>query len=426
MKIRFLVYFFTILFLPLKAQPPVYEDWFDDQSMRVDFLLAGDHEETHVFLHDIHHESGWAGSRKNLLFPFYYGKYFMVIRDSATEKEIFSQGFNTLFGEWQTTMEAQRTKRSFEQSFVFPRPISPFLIELYKRESMDQSNLLFQSYIAPSSYLIENRRPVAYETAEIQISGDPSSHVDLVYIAEGYTQKEQEVFLQDVKRFNAYLFRMQPYSERMEDFNVRVVMPFSEDSGPDIPGEDIWNKTILDASFYTFGSERYLTSSSYWKIRDVASSVPYDHIIVLVNSPKYGGGGIFNHYSVFSSGHQNSPEVFVHELGHGFAGLGDEYYSSSVAYSEFYKLDKEPLVPNLTTLVDFDSKWKDMLDQDIPVPTPANAEYAGKTGVFEGGGYSAKGIYRPANNCRMKSNTAEGFCPVCREAIGKMIDYYLE
>ena len=189
--------------------------------------------------------------------------------------------------------------------------------------------------------------------------------------------------------------------------------------------EKIYVNTALNSSFYTFDIDRYLTTRDIKSVNDYAAVVPHDNIIVLINSTRYGGGGVYNYYSGTTSGHQLSPKVFIHEFGHGFAGLADEYYSSAVAYDEFYPLNVEPWEPNITTMVNFESKWKKMIAKDTPVPTPAEEKYINVTGVFEGGGYSAKGIFRPETDCRMKSNGPKGFCSVCRNAIKEMIEFYI-
>jgi hypothetical protein len=106
--------------------------------------------------------------------------------------------------------------------------------------------------------------------------------------------------------------------------------------------------------------------------------------------------------------------------------LADEYYTSDVAYQDFYSLDVEPLDPNLTTLVDFDSKWKDMVENGTPIPTANTEKYEDVLGAFEGGGYVEKGIYRPKQDCTMKSIVVDNFCPVCKRAIVQMIDFYTE
>jgi hypothetical protein len=233
-------------------------------------------------------------------------------------------------------------------------------------------------------------------------------------------------FKNDILRLTDSLFRVKPFSEYKAKFNIYAVLAPSAEAGADVPGMGIWVNTLVNSSFYTFDEDRYLTTLDYWKVRDVAALAPYDQIYVLVNTSKYGGGGVYNHYNLTSADNSLSPQVFIHEFGHGFAGLGDEYYTSSVAYSDFYPTDVEPWEPNLTTLVNFDTKWKSMLDPGTPVPTPAQAPYLRSAGVFEGGGYVAKGVYRSAVDCRMKSNVPDNFCRVCENAIEKMILFLTE
>jgi hypothetical protein len=182
----------------------------------------------------------------------------------------------------------------------------------------------------------------------------------------------------------------------------------------------------VNSSFYTFDIDRYLTTQDIKAVNDYAATVPHDYIIILINSTKYGGGGVYNYYVGTTTGHKLSPKVFIHEFGHGFAGLADEYYSSSVAYNEFYPLNVEPWEPNLTTMVNFESKWKKMIGKDTPQPTPAEEKYENVTGLFEGGGYAAKGIFRPEMDCRMKSNGSKGYCSVCRAAIKETIEFYIK
>ena len=214
------------------------------------------------------------------------------------------------------------------------------------------------------------------------------------------------------------------FKENKNKFNVLAIEAISEESGTDFPGENIWKNTVVNSNFYTFNSDRYLTTSDIKSMRNIASLVPYDNIIVLVNSKTYGGGGIYNFFSVVSSDNMFSEYVNVHEFGHAFAGLGDEYYDSDVAVENYYSFEKEPWEPNISNLKNFATKWKDLIEKDIPVPTPATEKYFKKVGAFEGAGYSAKGLYRPAYDCTMKSVSVNNFCPVCKRAIQQMIDYY--
>jgi len=272
--------------------------------------------------------------------------------------------------------------------------------------------------------MLEQRQP--FLTTDIHVGGPASSCLDLAIVAEGYALHEMEKFLRDAHRFADYLFATRPYNEYRDHINIRAVHSISAESGTDFPHEGIWKRTLMNSRFFTFGSERYLTTDDYHSLMDVAANVPWDQVLVLVNSKEYGGGGIYNHYLVCTSDHSLSDFVFVHELGHSLAGLADEYYTSSTAYESFYDLRLEPWEPNITTLVDFGSKWQDLILDGTPVPTPDKADYARVTGVFEGAGYAEKGIYRPFQDCTMKSASMDNFCPVCLRAIRRMMESYTE
>lgn len=224
----------------------------------------------------------------------------------------------------------------------------------------------------------------------------------------------------------AYMLSVKPYSDYADRFNFYTVESPSVSSGVEIPGKDIYVNTSINSSFYTFDMDRYLTSADTWGMYDIAANAPCDAIIVLDNSTRYGGGGFYNHYCQSTVDHSLSNIVCVHEFGHSFGGLADEYYMSEITYSDFYNLKVEPWEPNITTNVDFDRKWKQMIPGGTPVPTPREAIYKEVVGMFEGGGYVSKGVYSPMMDCRMKSNEATGYCPVCREALVKRIKFYSE
>jgi hypothetical protein len=235
-----------------------------------------------------------------------------------------------------------------------------------------------------------------------------------------------DMFRNDCKKFADYLFNSDPYKQNKDKFNIWGVEAPSLESGTDIPANNIWKKTILNTTFYTFNLDRYCMTSDNKSVRDLAANAPYDQIYILINTDKYGGGSIYNFYSACIHKNKYEEYIFTHEFGHGFASLADEYYTSDVAYKDFYDLTVEPTDPNLTTLVNFESKWKNLVDKNTPVPTPVSPEYKDKIGAFEGGGYVAKGIYRPKQDCTMKSISVNNFCPVCKDAIIKMIDFYAE
>ncbi len=403
-----------------------YGDFFTDERMRVDLVFAGDHNTTEVYLEKIKAEPQWGGTRTNLVDTLDLGDFQYRIFDALTGNLIFTRGISTLFEEWQTTNEAQFTKKYLTKVLVFPYPKNKILLELHRRNDENIFEKCFELNINPADLYIERGLKFNFETRKIQDNGDPASCVDLLFVSEGYTKDQVDSFYRDVKWLSDYIFSFEPFSQYKGKFNIWTVASVSPESGTDFPGEGVWKNTLMNFNFYTFGLDRYLTTYDYRTVCDVAAPAPYDQIIVLINVDRYGGGGMYNNYCGGSNGGHTPEEVLIHEFGHGFAGLGDEYFSSEVAYNEYSKLTVEPWEPNLTTLVNFGSKWKDMLDPGTPVPTPVEDKYLDKPGVFEGGGYVSKGVYRPAYDCRMKSNDAEGFCEVCRRAIIRTILYYIE
>lgn len=401
-----------------------FDEYFTDGALRIDYFHTGNDTLEIYSIDELYAEPFWAGSKINLSDSFNYGKYKFVVKDEKSGTEIFSRTYSTLFSEWLTTEESGYTTKSFSETVVLPFPKNKVIVEFFSRDKKNILNKKFEYKIDPANYFIRRDRPLTFPFVKILENGIPSEKVDVVLIPDGYTKADSIKFLKDCERFSKYLFGSSPFKENKDRFNIYAVLAWSEESGTDIPAQNIWKNTIANSSFYTFDVDRYLMIYDNKTLRHLASNAPYDQIYVLVNTSKYGGGSIYNHYSVCVSDNPNSEYIFVHEFGHGFASLGDEYYTSEVAYSEFYPLDVEPLDPNLTTLVDFESKWKDLIQEGVPIPTPNSIDYQNKTGVFEGGGYSAKGVFRPAYDCTMKSISIDNFCPVCKRAIQQMIDFY--
>jgi len=422
MKIK-LILLFTFLIVTVNAQNH-FNKHFTDKVLRFDFMLSGNYLETKVYPVEMREEPFYGGSKSNLIDQFGYGNFKYEIYDAGNNELIYSRGFCTLFQEWQTTAEAKKISRSFYEVATMPYPRNKVKFVLSIREKNGSFSELYTAEIDPEDYFIRKEKPVEASVTKMHDSGQPDKCVDFVFIAEGYKKEEMDKFRHDVQKMSDALFREPPFDEFKNKINIWAVEAISEETGTDIPGERIYRNTALNASFYTFDLDRYLTTQDIKSVNDYAALAPHDNIIVLINSAMYGGGGVYNYYSGTTTDHPYSLKVFIHELGHGFAGLADEYYSSEVAYEDFYPLDVEPWEPNITTMVDFGSKWKDMISPGTPVPTPAEEKWINTTGVFEGGGYSAKGIYRPEIECRMKSNTPKGFCSVCRMAIKNMIAFY--
>lgn len=401
-----------------------FNDYFFDITLRLDYHHTGNHSEDFYSFDELIEEPYWAGSKVNLLDRFDFGNYKFIVIDEVSGIQLYSRTYSTLFAEWQTTDEAKETYRTFSETVVFPFPKKNVIVEFYGRDK--QNNLIkkFEYKIDPNNYFIKKERPMKYETMKVLYKGDPAIKVDVAFIPEGYTEDEMELFKSDCEKFAGYFFNASPFRENKDNFNIWAVLAPSKESGTDIPADNIWRNTLLNSNFYTFDLERYLMTSDNKTMRHVASNVPYDQIYIIVNSSKYGGGAIYNHYSVCVNNNIHEEYVFTHEFGHGFAFLADEYYTSDVAYNDYYPLDVEPLERNITTLVDFSSKWSDLVEVDTPVPTPATKEFKDKVGAFEGGGYAAEGVYRPMQDCSMKSIAVDNFCPVCKNAIQDMIDFY--
>jgi len=403
-----------------------FDDYFLDKTLRIDYYHAGNHETENYYFDDERIEPYWAGSHVNLIDTFYYGQNYVKVIDSLTGNLIYTRGYSTLFGEWQTTDEANKVQRALTETVVVPLPKLAAVIEIFSRNDKGILEKRFNYNYDPSSYFISTERRMEYPVFDVFISGEAKNKVDIVILPEGYSESELGLFISDCEKFTEILFSFKPYSAYRDKFNIRGVLAPSPGSGSDIPADSVWTKTLLNTTFYTFNSERYCMTFDNKSVRDLASNAPYDQIYILVNSKKYGGGAIYNYYSVSVNSNLHASKIFVHEFGHGFAGLGDEYYNSEVAYSEFYPTDVEPWEPNLTTLVNFNGKWQKYIGKNVPVPTPSDNKYIDNIGVFEGGGYAAKDVYRPAYDCLMNTFNGNDFCEVCRKAIEKMILFYSE
>ena len=399
-----------------------FDTFFVKKSLRIDFALTGNATTQQAAIQQLREEPVWGGPVKNLEDPFNYGGYYVNVYDAESGKKIYSRGFNTLFEEWRTTDQAKSETQAWNNSVSVPFPKKPVQIEICARDKADMNfHPLLKQLVDPKSIFIDRSPLKKNKVVEIQSNGDSSNKADLVFLAEGYTEAEMDKFEADAKRFTKTLFDTPPFGKYKADFNVWAVCVPSQESGMDVSGDGVWKNTALNSGYYTFGIDRYLTSQDLKPIRDAVWDVPCDAIFILVNSDTYGGGGMYNFYAMSTANNELTSVVFVHEFGHSFAGLADEYFQSEVAYNDFYNLKYEPWEPNITTLVDFDKKWKDLLPKNTPVPTPLDDKFKDKTGVFEGGGYLSKGIYRPMDNCMMRNY--HPFCPACQRGITQMINF---
>ncbi len=417
--------FFLLAFLPMTVWAQ-FDRYFTEASLRVDYCLTGNHNATTYSLKELIREPYWSGSKTNLVDNMEYGSYQVKVYEAGTEHLLFSKGYQNLYGEWQTTDEAKKITKSFEESVIVPFPKVKIDIVLLHKTWEGELLEGMRLTVSPDDYFIRDYNNLNLPVYEAWIGNkDVAKAVDIVILPEGYTQAEMGKFIKDCDFFVESLFQYAPYDRYRESFNIRGLLVPSAESGCTMPGDRIYKNTAMRFSFWTFDSERYCMSTDNRDIRDLAGQVPYDQIYVLVNTEKYGGGGIYNFYCSSSSSNDFSSDVIIHEFGHGFAGLADEYYYGGT-YEDMYNNDLEPWEPNITTLVNFDAKWKDMMDKATPVPTPREKKYETTIGVFEGGGYEAEGIFSPHMDCLMKTFNGDKFCPVCQRAIERMILYYSE
>lgn len=428
----------------ITVQAQVFDECFENRTLRLDYIFAGDKHGQEVFFEQAYVTPQWAG-RRNLENPPLAGNGQIVMLRPGTGEVLYKHTFSTLFQEWLATEEARHVRRAFQASFNLPFPRQQVDVEVTLFDFHHNPVATLCHAIDPQDILIhpqgDNGIPYRYVwTGAGGSVPDLEGCVDLAILAEGYTEAQMEKFYVDCQRVVDALFFHEPFSSLKERFNVVAVASPSLDSGASIPHAGQWRRTPAGTHYDTFYSDRYLMSQQMHHIYDLLSGVPFEHVIVLVNSDTYGGGGIYNQIMVSTSDHPTFRQVFVHEFGHAYAGLGDEYAYTNDPES-MYPNDTEPWEPNLTTLVDFKSKWADMVPEGTPIPTPSvelpdyrhirtseeqcqlNAATQ-RVGVFEGGGYQSHGVYRPAQECRMKINEVEDFCPVCSRAIRRITEFY--
>ena len=411
--------------VPAAQEQLNFGDYFLDETMRIDLHLSGNSSEQTITLDKIFRQGPWAGNPSKLLDPFNNGIYYIKVYDIASNRLIFSRGFSCIFNEYRTTDPAiAGSKRTFHESALIPFPKRSILLVL---ESRDRQNLLHPTLtikIDPGHNSIikedANENDRIYQALK---NGAPHDKVDVLFLAEGYQAVEWDKFKGDVDRFVEVLFSIEPYQSRKDNFNASGVFRPSADSDVDHPTQRRYSNTVLDASFNSLETPRYMLPNNNPVMRDIAAAVPYDAIMIIANTSRYGGGGIYNDYAIFAADNARSVATCPHEFGHSFGGLADEYFSSQVAYNNLYPKGVEPIEPNITALLDpANPKWKRWLEKGIAVPTIYSEELAGKIGVFEGGGYAVEGLYRPMNNCLMRSGDL--YCKVCEERLRRVIDHF--
>jgi hypothetical protein len=469
-----LLFLILILAVPAFGADSGFEARFTGRTLRCDYFHSGIAREEHVSLDKLRLEGDWPGSRVHLRDDTNLGKYFFEVIDPATNQAIWSRGFSSIYGEWETTGEAAAgTWRTFHESMRFPEPRGKVQLVIKKRAADGGFREIFSTAADPTSRFVDRSLVAAAgKVWTVFESGPPAVKVDLLVLGDGYTAGQMEKFHADVRRLTGALFATEPYKSHRSDFNVRAIDLPSEASGVTDPRTHTWRKSPLGLAYNAFDSERYMLTFADEAVHEAAAQAPYDTLILLANSRKYGGGGIFNLWNTAAVDSAESAYVVVHEFGHSFAGLADEYYTSQVAYEKFNPAGSDPWEPNVTALLDPQRlKWGDLVAAGTPIPTPWNQEaydklvlgyeairhelreknapeeqmealfqevrekttpmlhaekYFGKTGAFQGANYEAKGMYRPELDCIMFSRNPKSFCSVCERAIERVIRMYAE
>src|SRR6266550_421961 len=439
------------------------------RTIRVDYYHTGNAQQEWFSLDRTMLEPlDWPGNPAKAIDESGLGNYLFEVREKQSGKLVYSRGFNSAFAEWRDTEEALRANRTFSESLRFPSPAFPVEVSLKARKGGNFQEV-WKTVVDPKDKFVDRSRPVSPGALiELQKMGDPATKVDLLVMGDGYTAAERDKFEKDARRFLEKLFSTSPFREHQKDFNVWGLCPAAAESGIARPSSGIYRRSPLGATYDTFDTERYVLTTENRSLRDVASFAPYEFIEILVNGKTYGGGGIFNLYATVAADSVWSSYVFVHEFGHHFAGLADEYYTSQVAYAPASGRI-EPWEPNVTALLNpANLKWKDLVTSGTPVPTPwrkqdfenyeraiqeqrrqirehnrpesemdalfreerkkedellAADKYSHNVGAFEGANYEAHGYYRPQENCIMFTRH-DSFCAVCRRAIERIIAMY--
>jgi len=422
MKKTILLFMAILCSMLLQAQR--FEDFFEDKTLRIDYNFAGNAHQQEIAVDQLNVSPHWYGKRQRLAELPLEGNGQITVRSHKTGQVIYRHSFSTLFQEWLSYPEAQSVRKSFENVFLVPMPKDTIDVTLDLRNNRREVMASLTHQVVPTDILIRRigeKDVTPYET--IQEAKDSQHCIHVAYLAEGYQQDEMSTFIDDVHVAMEALFEHEPFKSLRDRFHIVAVKAPSQESGTSEPGRGIWKNTALHSHFDTFYSDRYLTTLHLKDMHDWLAGIPYEHIIVLVNSGRYGGGGIFNSYNLTTTHHAKYRPVVVHEFGHSFCGLGDEY-AYDIEEVPMYPKDIEPWEPNLTTLVDFPSKWQDLVDKKTPVPTPLTVQYKDKVGVYQGAGYNVKDVYRPCQDCRMRTNEHPVFCPVCQRALTRLIDFY--
>lgn len=406
MKRIFIILLNIVTLLPIYAQN--FNKHFADSTLRLDYIFAGDSSSQHIYLDELSMSPRWYGRRQRLSELPLKGNGSITVRDKQTNEVLYCHSFSTLFQEWLATDEAKHTPKAFENVFLIPYPKQEVTVTVELRDFHERTIAKMCHEVSPNDILI---RYMTTQTpyVTIQQAADTMRCIHIAFVAEGYTSNQMEQFLKDCRIATDALFEHEPFRSLRNRFNIIALLSSSRQTDVSQPGKGIWLDTALGSHFDTFYTTRYLTTLHLKLLHNLLAGTPYEHIIILANTEHYGGGGIYNSYNLSYTRGNNFRPVVVHEFGHSFGGLGDEYPYGDT--DPMYFADTEPWEPNLTTNPTPPVKWQDLVD-------------AGKTGIIEGGGYLSKGVWRGQEDCRMRTNENPDFCPVCQQALTRLIDFY--
>ena len=385
-----------------------------DRTLRVDYVFTGGRGTASIALVRMSVTEGWYGRSVNLDKLIVPGHGQIRLTDDATGKTIYLNSFSTLYQEWLATPEAKTTIKSFENTYLLPMPEGKATIQVCLQNVIGDTICTYAHKVVPTDILIAHKQASDIPAKYIHKGGDPKQCIDVAIVGEGYTARERKLFFRDAQATVDALFSYEPFKHHQKDFNFVAIVPASKQSGVSLPRKNDWRTTPFGSHFDTFYSALYLTIEQLSCVHDALDGLPYEHLIILANTDTYGGGGIYNSYTITTGHHEKFKPVVVHEFGHSFGALADEYATKNES-EPYYLSDIEPWNKNITTMHDFASKWKDMIDNKTE-----------GVGLFEGAGYQSKGVWRPAEDCRMRTNEAPAFCPVCQRAIEEMIQYHLK
>lgn len=400
-----------------------FDDYFIDKTLRINYLHIGDAQSEIIQVDAFFAGDHWYGTRSSLIEPARRGDLLLEVFDSLSNQLIYSRSFSPLFYEFKSSEMAEVETGRFEESVNLPFPKRTIRFQFTSFDRSNRSSVVYDDYFNPQTveYKLFTKN---FSVKNIHKGGKSSTSLDILFIPDGYSAQDKKLLQNDLNRFSDYILNCSPFKENAKQINIRAVLAFSEDSGVTDPRENVYKNTVLRTSYNCLNLDRYLMCMNVWNLFDIADDAPYDVIVILVNSPKYGGGGLYNFYATVNNNHKHSDYVIVHEIGHLLAGLADEYFTSEVSVVDYFPKNVEPVEPNVTTLVDFGSKWKSMVQDTVPIPTPATSQYENVVGVYEGAGYCSEGVFRPWQNCTMKEIRYNAFCPVCSKAISDAIHYY--